>query len=338
MAQRLIELVVPAHFEDDVEQLLEKDDKVFDFWCARASGEKVQFKILVDAEESQTVIDQLENNYDTTEGFRLLMFHVEASLPIQKEEEKEEEKEKKEDDDGEETRGVSRVELYTAASDQIKLSSVYLLLMGLSAIVAAIGVLRSDVAVIIGAMVIAPLLGPNVGLSLATTLADSQLAKKAIRTNLAGVLLSFVIAVIIGILFTENPTGSVELMARTNVGYGDVALALAAGSAGALAYTRSIPAALIGVMVAIALVPTIVTSGLLLGAGYFTLSFYALMLFLINLICINLSGVFTFLMQGFTPSQWWKADKAKKLTRLAIAIWVALLLFLVGVISYLRFL
>ncbi len=333
MAQRLIELVVPDRYEGEIEDILEGDEKVFDFWCGKASGEKVQFKILVDAEESQTVIDQLENDYGSIEGFRLLMFHVEASLPIQEEEEKE----KKEDDD-EETRGVSRVELYTAASDQIKLSSAYLLLMGLSAIVAAIGVLRSDVAVIIGAMVIAPLLGPNVGLSLATTLADSDLARKAMRSNLAGILLSFLIAVIIGLLFANNPTASVELMARTNVGYGDVALALAAGSAGALAYTRSIPAALIGVMVAIALVPTIVTSGLLLGAGYITLSFYALMLFLINLICINLSGVLTFLVQGFTPSQWWKADKAKKLTRLAITIWAALLLLLVGVISYLRFL
>ncbi len=331
MAQRLIELVVPDRYEGDVETILEGDDKVFDHWCGKASGEKVQFKILVDAEESQTVIDQLENNYGTAEGFRLLMFHVEASLPIQVE------KEKKEDDE-EETRGVSRVELYTAASDQIKLSSVYLLLMGLSAIVAAIGVLRGDVAVIIGAMVIAPLLGPNVGLSLATTLADSDLARKAMRSNFVGILLAFLIAVIIGLLFTDDPTGSVELMARTNVGYGDVALALAAGSAGALAYTRSIPAALIGVMVAIALVPTIVTSGLLLGAGYFTLSFYALMLFLINLICINLSGVLTFLVQGFTPSQWWKADKAKRLTRLAITIWAALLLVLIGVISYLRFL
>ncbi len=334
MAQRLIELVVPGKYEADVEEILEGDDKVFDYWCGKASGEKVQFKILVDAEESQTVIDQLENNYGSIEGFRLLMFHVEASLPIQEEKEKKDD----DDDDGEETRGVSREELYTAASDQIKLSSSYILLMGLSAIVAAIGVLRSDVAVIIGAMVIAPLLGPNVGLSLATTLADSDLARKAMRSNLAGILLAFLIAVIIGLLFTDNPTGSLELMARTNVGYGDVALALAAGSAGALAYTRSIPAALIGVMVAIALVPTIVASGLLLGAGYFTLSFYALLLFLINLICINLSGVLTFLVQGFTPNLWWKADKAKRLTRIAIIIWAALLLFLIGVISYLRFL
>ncbi len=330
MALRLIELLIPKTSAVDVRHLIEKDEKVLDFWTETAAEDRVVCKILVDAEENQTVIDKLENNFGDEKVFRLLMFDVEASLPVH------EPVKKKKERDGKETRGVSREELYNAASDQIKLSSVYLLLMGLSAVVAAIGVLRSDVAVIVGAMVIAPLLGPNVGLSLATTLADSDLARKAIKTNLAGISFAFIIAIFIGLIITNDPTSSTELMARTDVGYEDVALALAAGSAGALAYTRSIPAALIGVMVAIALVPTLVASGLLLGAGYYTYSFFAMMLFLINLICINLSGVLTFLVQGFKPNSWWEADKARRLTRLAIVIWVGLLLLLIGVISYLR--
>ncbi len=330
MALRLIELLIPKKSAVDVRHLIEKDEKVLDFWTETAAEDRLVCKILVDAEENQTVIDKLENNFGDEKVFRLLMFDVEASLPVQ------EPVKKKKDHDGKETRGVSREELYTAASDQIKLSSVYLLLMGLSAVVAAIGVLRGDVAVIVGAMVIAPLLGPNVGLSLATTLADSDLARKAIKTNFAGISFAFIIAIFIGLIIANDPTSSTELMARTDVGYGDVALALAAGSAGALAYTRSIPAALIGVMVAIALVPTLVASGLLLGAGYYTYSFFAMMLFLINLICINLSGVLTFLVQGFKPNSWWEADKARRLTRLAIVIWAGLLLLLIGVISYLR--
>lgn len=330
MALRLIELLIPKESAVDVRHLIEKDEKVLDFWTETAAEDRVVCKILVDAEENQTVIDKLEDNFGGEKVFRLLMFDIEASLPVQ------EPVKKKKDRDEKETRGVSREELYNAASDQIKLSSVYLILMGLSAVVAAIGVLRSDVAVIVGAMVIAPLLGPNVGLSLATTLADSDLARKAIKTNLAGISFAFIIAIFIGLIVTNDPTSSTELMARTDVGYEDVALALAAGSAGALAYTRSIPAALIGVMVAIALVPTLVASGLLLGAGYYTYSFFAMMLFLINLICINLSGVLTFLVQGFKPNSWWEADKARRLTRLAIVIWAGLLLLLIGVISYLR--
>ena len=328
---RLIEMLIPEEKKTDAENLLEDDSKVFDFWFGKVSEKKVQIKILVDAEKNQTVIDKLEDNFGSYEGFRLLMFDVQASLPIQ-ESEKEESEEKEED--RKETKGVSREELYNSAIDEVKLSSVYILLIGLSAIVASIGVLRGDVAVIIGAMVIAPMLGPNVGLSLATTLADFALAKRALKANLFGIILGFMIAVVLGLFLTTDPTTSTEIMARTNVGYGDVALALAAGSAGALAYTRGISATLIGVMVAIALVPTLVASGLLLGSGHYSLSFLAMMLFLINLICINLSGVLTFIVQGIEPSTWWEAKKAKRLTRDALMIWLALLGVLIAVIYY----
>jgi len=328
---RLIEMLIPEEKKTDAENLLEDDSKVFDFWFGKVSEKKVQIKILVDAEKNQTVIDKLEDNFGSYEGFRLLMFDVQASLPIQ-ESEKEESEEKEED--RKETKGVSREELYNSAIDEVKLSSVYILLIGLSAIVASIGVLRGDVAVIIGAMVIAPMLGPNVGLSLATTLADFTLAKRALKANLFGIILGFMIAVVLGLFLTTDPTTSTEIMARTNVGYGDVALALAAGSAGALAYTRGISATLIGVMVAIALVPTLVASGLLLGSGHYSLSFLAMMLFLINLICINLSGVLTFIVQGIEPSTWWEAKKAKRLTRDALMIWLALLGVLIAVIYY----
>lgn len=331
MAQRLIEVLIPDECEQEAQRMLSGEDKVIVFWSGKASGGMVEYKILVDAEENQTIIDDLGSKFGMEPGFRMLLFEVEASLPV----EIPKAKEKKPDDD-KETKGVSREELYAAADDQSKLSGVFFLLMGLSAIVAAIGVLRSDVAVIIGAMVIAPLLGPNVGLSLATTLADPELAKKAVKTNLSGITLVFVIAVFIGLLIAGDPTESSELMNRTNVAYEDIALALAAGSAGALAYTRSIPSALIGVMVAIALVPALVASGLLLGSGEYTLSFFAFMLFMINLISVNLSGVLTFLLQGFKPTSWWQADKAKRLTRKAIVAWLVLLLLLIVVIYYLR--
>lgn len=326
-------MLIPEKKKTDAEKLLEDDSKVFDFWYGDVSGKKVQIKILVDAEESQTVIDKLEDNFGTYEEFRLLLFQVEGSLPIP---EKKKEEMKKKEEEGKETKGVSREELYTSVLDHSKLSSVYILLIGLSAIVAAIGVLRSDVAVIVGAMVIAPMLGPNVALSLATTLADSDLAKKSMKVNFFGIVLAFVISIFLGIILTVNPYQSPELLARTNVGYGDIALALAAGSAGALAYTRGISAALIGVMVALALVPTIVASGLLLGAGYTMMSFFALLLFLINFICINLSGVLTFIAQGIEPNSWWQADKAKRLTKYAITIWATLLVVLIIVIYYIQ--
>jgi hypothetical protein len=94
------------------------------------------------------------------------------------------------------------------------------------------------------------------------------------------------------------------------VGLGDIAVALASGCAGALAFTTGVSATLIGVMVAVALLPPLVTFGLLLGGGNLDLATGALSLFLMNLICVNLAGVATFLVQGIRPASWWEKDQA----------------------------
>jgi uncharacterized hydrophobic protein (TIGR00341 family) len=188
---------------------------------------------------------------------------------------------------------------------------------------------------VIGAMVIAPLLGPNVALALATTLGDLPLAKQAALTSIAGIATVTVMTLIIGALLHVDPTLS-QLASRTQVGLSDVALALAAGCAGALAFTTGVSAILVGVMVAVALLPPMVTFGLLLGGGQITLAMGALSLLAANLICINLAAVVTFMVQGIRPATWWEKDRAKKATRIAIAFWVTLLVLVVGLILLLR--
>jgi len=84
----------------------------------------------------------------------------------------------------------------------------------------------------------------------------------------------------------------------------------------------------IGVMVAVALVPPLVVSGMLLGDGHFTSAGGAWMLTMANVICINLAGVATFLAQGVRPRSWWEAERAKKATWRAILVWVVLLAIL----------
>jgi uncharacterized membrane protein len=93
---------------------------------------------------------------------------------------------------------------------------------------------------------------------------------------------------------------------------------------------------LIGVMVAVALLPPLVTSGLLLGGGHPALAAGAVSLFLVNLICVNLAGVTTFLLQGIKPTSWWEKDRAAKATRIAIALSVVLLAVLVALILLVR--
>lgn len=101
----------------------------------------------------------------------------------------------------------------------------------LSSLVAAIGILRDNVAIIIGAMVIAPLLGPNVALSLATTLGDQKLGRTALKTTVVGILAALAVSVCLGIFIPLDAT-IYEVVSRTDVGFGDIALALASGTAG----------------------------------------------------------------------------------------------------------
>jgi uncharacterized membrane protein len=90
------------------------------------------------------------------------------------------------------------------------------------------------------------------------------------------------------------------------------------------------------VMVAVSLLPPLVTFGLLLGGGHAAPAIGALSLSLMNLICVNLTGVTTFLMQGIRPASWWEKDRAGKATRIAIALWATLFGTLLGLILFLR--
>ena len=184
-------------------------------------------------------------------------------------------------------------------------------------------------------MVIAPLLGPNVALSLGTTLGDLSLLRRALLTALAGIATMTVLSVIIGMLVYVNPA-SPEVASRNAVALGDIAVALASGCAGALAFTTGVSATLIGVMVAVALLPPLVTFGLLLGGGHSASAMGALSLVLMNLICVNLAGVMTFLVQGIRPATWWEKDRAVKATRIAMGLWAGLLGALLGMILRLR--
>jgi len=187
------------------------------------------------------------------------------------------------------------------------------------------------IAIVIGAMVIAPLLGPNIGLSLASTLGDLDLAKRSLRAIGAGVFTAAAVSLLLGVALTVDPAGP-EIAGRTHAGLGDIALALAAGAAGSLAFTSGVPAIVVGVMVAVALLPPLVVAGLLAGSGHGKLAFGAFILLLTNVTCINLAAVGTFLIQKVRPRTWWEADRARKATWIAAGTWIIMLGIMVSLI------
>ena len=336
MALRLLEMVLQEKDSAGVRELLETC-KVIELRQIRLADGGVLVRILLDAEQSETVLDLLEKRYTGDEGNRVVVLPVEATLPRAKADPEPEIAAPSERSPLEEKtpERIGREELYEDIKNGAQLTRVYLAMVALSTVVAAIGLNHNSVAVVIGAMVIAPLLGPNVALSLGITLGDLSLLRHGLMTALAGVAAALALSVLIGMLLNVDSTLS-ELASRTRVGLGDIVLALASGCAGVLAFTTGVSAALIGVMVAVALLPPLVTSGLLLGGGNPTLAMGAFSLFLMNLICMNLAGVTTFWVQGIKPTRWLERDRAVKATRIAIALSLVLLAVLFGMILLVR--
>lgn len=330
MSLRLIELILPEDQSKHVQELL-KDYQAVGIWHEKLLEDKILVRVLLPAEQTEKAMDIFEQHFSILDDFRVMLFPIEASIPRPEPSEEpspqSEDIIKPEQPAESKTERISREELYNDIADSAKITKVFIIMVSLSSIVAAIGLLRSNVAIIIGAMVIAPLIGPNVALSLATTLGDIGLVRNSLKTSIVGILTALILSILIGFIFHVNP-GTNEIASRTVVGIGDIILALSAGIAGALAFTTGLPTIVIGVIIAVALLPPLVTCGMLLGAGYLKDAFDAMLLFFVNVICINLAGVLTFLLQGIKPVTWWEANAAKKATLKAISLWVALLLAL----------
>jgi uncharacterized hydrophobic protein (TIGR00341 family) len=329
MALRLVDIYLPT--PNDELPPFEADYPVLDRHTITLTENRKLERVLLNVEDTEAFIEWLHDQVGSNKNYRIILTPVEAALPRPESDEEKADRPKtftSKDIDEASVKRVSREELYQDMTDSISVTSVHYMLVALSTVVAAGGMLRNSVAIVIGAMVIAPLIGPNIALALGTTLADRALLRRAFTVNLLGLLIGLVLALGTGFVLPVDPTIP-EIAARTSVHLSDVILALAAGVAGTLSVTRGVSTALIGVMVAVALLPPLVAVGLLIGAGNWAAAQGAGLLTLTNVVAINLAGVCTFLAQGVRPMEWHEAERAKKATRLAILIWLIVLGLLV---------
>ena len=321
---KIIEVIADESYIDSIKNIADKND-ASDFWIVSSeSKERKVVRILVKPEQRQIILDALQGILATSFSYRVVVIPVEAALP------REEAEEETEIISSTET---TREELYNSIGKNARLNRTYLLLIFLSTVVVAIGLLKDNVAVVIGAMVIAPLLGPNLALALGTALGDTDLMWKAFKTGLAGMSLALGLSILIGIFWPLN-IESRELLARTYVGLDSAVLAMASGAAAVISLTSGIPSILVGVMVAVALLPPAATLGLMLGAGQTDLAYGAAFLLAVNIVAINLSAKLGFMIQGIKPRTWLEKKKAKQSMQSYIIIWVLTLATLLLVIYY----
>jgi len=324
MAIRLLEVYHSPDEKVDFKELLGKIE-VIDLRHLKVSRSEILTRILLPAGETEKAVETLDRCFSKDDKYRIIISSPEATIPRpQTEEAPPHKKEEK----GE---IVSIEEVYQDIADRVRPSLYYYVFVFLSAIVASVGILYNNVAVIIGLMVIAPLLTPNMGLSLGTTLADRDLMKSSLITSLTGYAVAFAVGVVFGVLFGVDPR-SPEILSRIDLSLMYVLLALACGVAGSLSLVEGAAQPFVGVMIAVALLPPLVAGGLLFGSGRFPEALRAVFLFLINVVSINLAGVLTFLLQGITPRKWWEKRKAKKVIKRAIILWLAVLAVIVAII------
>ena len=180
----------------------------------------------------------------------------------------------------------------------------YTILLALSVIVASVGLLQNSTAVIIGAMLIAPLMAPIMGVAASLVMGWGvrlAVGLGVVTVSVAGgIAVAWTIARLIPAIGTTLPT---EVLSRTSPDIRDLVIALAAGTAGAYATVRrDISGALPGVAVAVALVPPLACVGVLLARDQAALARGAGLLFATNLFGIIFAAALVFLLTGFVPA------------------------------------
>ena len=322
---RLIEVIADAGNVDTILGIAAQQ-QASDYWPGPDTGDgRKAVRLLVRPEQTQAVLDALQSALGTGERTRIVVLPVEATLPRPAEPEKDEARE------AARRTASSREELYNSIERNARLDRNYFILVLLSTVVATIGLIEDNVAVVIGAMVIAPLLGPNLALALGAALGDAPLMLRALKTNIAGVAITLVLSFLIGLIWPVN-IASHELLARTDVGLDSVALALASGAAAVLSITTGLPSVLVGVMVAVALMPPAATLGLMLGTAQFQMAIGAGLLLAVNIVSVNLAAKLVFLIQGVRPRTWFEKQKAQQSLLAYIVFWVVSLLVLIAAI------
>jgi uncharacterized hydrophobic protein (TIGR00271 family) len=175
----------------------------------------------------------------------------------------------------------------------------YVTMNTLATVVACYGLLENSAAVVIGAMIIAMLLGPISGIALALVCGDNALLRKGLLAEIGGVLTVLCVAYIIGKIHQDLPLTN-EILARTSPNILDLMIALAGGAAGAYAtISPRLSVGLVGVAIATALVPPLSTCSICLARGETRLAFGGFLLFFANLIAIQFASSAVMLLHGY---------------------------------------
>ena len=240
---------------------------------------------------------------------------------------------------------ISREELQSRAADLAPAASTYFVLLVVSTAIATAGLLLDSAATIIGAMVVAPLMGPALSASVGVVVDDDTLAGRGVVLQVTGICVAVATAAAIGWLLRGTvllPPGFdittvPEVRERTTPSVLALFLALGSGVAGVVSLVRNVGSVLVGVAIAVALVPPAATAGLGIAWGHPTVVVTAGTLVLVNLLSINLTALILLWLSGYRPHRTDRIDHAYGQLRSRVAVLIvaiAVLSIVLGVVTY----
>ena len=337
---RLVQVTIPAGKREAV--LHELDDEGIDYVLSEETSSReftgiVYFPLPTTAVEP--VLDRLRETGLDEDAYTVVL---DAETVISRRFEELEER-YAEDEDNEQR--IAREEIHTRAKELAPGFWPYLVMTVVSAVVATAGLLLDDAAVIVGSMVIAPLIGPAMATSVGTVVDDHEMFRRGVKLQALGLGAAVVAATVFaGLMRVTNvvpPATDVlsieQIGIRVAPDFLALAVALGAGIAGGVSLATGVSAALVGVMIAAALVPPLGVIGIAIAWGLPGPVLSASVLVLVNTLSINLTALIVLWYMGYRPDHWFREDVARSATRKRIGALVAAILVLslfLGVVSY----
>jgi uncharacterized hydrophobic protein (TIGR00341 family) len=236
-------------------------------------------------------------------------------------------------------------EIIESARRATYLTRGYIFMIIISAFVVTLGLLMNSTAVVIGAMVIAPLLGPSIAASVGTVMGDTALFRKGIVSTTLGLTIVIIAAAItaafvnaiqllppvVDINIEELPS---EMAERTTLNILIVGLALASGAAGAYSFAEKKGEILVGVMIAVALVPPAAIVGIGLALLDVDFIIHSGLLLAVNVFCINIAGTLVFWKLGIRPAGFRKMVFSSRDLKKRLGVTLVILLVLGAILSW----
>ncbi len=341
---RLVEVTIPAGKRDTVLEVLEEEG--IDFVLTEETSDRditavVSFPLPRRAVEP--VLDALRDAGLPSDSYTVVL---EAETVVSR---RFDELSERYDEEDEGRDRIAREELRARATTLAPNVRTFVAMSVVSVVVATAGVLLDSAAVVVGSMVIAPLIGPAMATSTGTVLQDGDLFRRGVKFQVLGFVLAIVTAAGFAWLLKSAqlvPLTDPEVLAISQVrerlapDFLSLAVALGAGIAGAYSLSSGISTSLVGVAIAVALVPPTAVIGIGLAWGLPGVVIGATVLVLVNFLSINLAALAILWYQGYRPEHWFREDAARSATikRVAVlAVAILLLSTFLGAVTYTTF-